>query len=164
LALVDNKVSEGFQIFEWMVAGCGEKDSIPNTPETLKHMFQGCHQAGALEKALEVLSWMQKGCAKPTDEMLSQVVVCLGTVPGTHMPNCTDLTHAPGKKLHDHAYRTSLTWYSCGTRRCLTSHWMEQQRSCHTRGPAVLQKNMSARFYSLTNFVQPPMMANGPHI
>lgn len=66
-------MAEAFQIFEWMVAGCGEKDSIPNTPGTLKHLFQGCHQAGALEKALEVLSWMQCGSAKPTEAMLAQV-------------------------------------------------------------------------------------------
>lgn len=67
-----NRVAEAFQIFEWMVAGCGEKDSVANTPETLKHLFQGCHQAGALEKALEVLSWMKSSSAKPTAEMLAQ--------------------------------------------------------------------------------------------
>lgn len=55
-----------------MVAGCGENDSIPNTPETLQHLFQGCHQAGALEKALEVLAWMQRAHTKPTPQMLAQ--------------------------------------------------------------------------------------------
>lgn len=52
-----------------MVAGCGNRSVIPQTSETLRLLFQGCHQAGALEKALEVLSWMHISHVKPTAEM-----------------------------------------------------------------------------------------------
>eukprot|EP00892_Ulva_mutabilis_P010946 jgi/Ulvmu1/8223/UM041_0032.1 len=67
------RVSEGFQVFEWMVAGCGNSETIPQTPETLSLLFQGCHQAGALEKALEVLSWMQLSHVKPSPEMYNHL-------------------------------------------------------------------------------------------
>ena len=66
-------VAEGFQIFEWMVAGCGNDATIPQTPETLCLLFQGCHQAGALEKALEVLSWMRLSHIKPSPEIYAHL-------------------------------------------------------------------------------------------
>lgn len=48
--LVGGKVAEAFQIFEWMVAGCGNDSTVQQTPETLQLLFQGCHQAGTTVK------------------------------------------------------------------------------------------------------------------
>jgi hypothetical protein len=39
----------------------------------MQHLIRGCHQTGALEKALEVLSWMSSVHAKPSAEMFGQL-------------------------------------------------------------------------------------------
>ena len=57
---------EAFEIFEWMVAGYGSYASVPATQETYVILLTGCHEVGALEKALEVLSWMHSTNMKPT--------------------------------------------------------------------------------------------------
>lgn len=49
-----------------MVAGYGAYEPVPANQDTYSILLKGCHEAGALEKALEVLSWMHSTSVKPT--------------------------------------------------------------------------------------------------
>jgi hypothetical protein len=51
-----------------MVAGYGSEMTVPVTQETFEILLDGCHQTGALEKALEVLAWMRGVGLKPTSK------------------------------------------------------------------------------------------------
>lgn len=66
-------MAEAFQIFEWMVAGYGSACTVPVTQETFEVLLDGCHQSGALEKALEVLTWMRGVGLRPTATAYTQL-------------------------------------------------------------------------------------------
>lgn len=70
---VAGHVAEAFQIFEWMVAGYGSACTVPVTQETFEVLLDGCHQSGALEKALEVLTWMRGVGFRPTATAYTQL-------------------------------------------------------------------------------------------
>lgn len=99
------KVAEAFQIFEWMVAGCGNESMVQQTPETLRLLFQGCHQTCALEKALEVLSWLHLSRMKPSEEIYSHLEDTIDIVQlwdSNVLTNCTSATDTGGiyKQAH----------------------------------------------------------------
>ena len=71
------RVGEAFEVFEWMVAGYGAEASVPASRETYAILLRGCHEAGALEKALEVFSWMSHTNIKPTLEMYTELEATL---------------------------------------------------------------------------------------
>jgi hypothetical protein len=67
------RVAEAFQVFEWMVAGHGAPAPVPATLATYEALLRGCHEAGALEKALEVLSWMHHTRLRPSAAFLDSL-------------------------------------------------------------------------------------------
>ena len=73
------RLTEAFQIFEWMVAGLGAASPVPADAQTFETLLSGCHAAGALEKALEVLSWMHSARVPLTPAMY------------THLANALDI-------------------------------------------------------------------------
>jgi hypothetical protein len=56
-----------------MVAGYGAWGSVAVNQETFEILLKGCHEAGALEKALEVLSWMHGTGLKPSQRIYSHL-------------------------------------------------------------------------------------------
>ena len=56
-----------------MIAGYGAPASVPVNAETFETLLRGCHEAAALEKALETLAWMHAAGVDATDATVTHV-------------------------------------------------------------------------------------------
>ncbi|KXZ55084.1 hypothetical protein GPECTOR_3g24 [Gonium pectorale] len=75
--VVGRALEHALELFEGLVAGRSASEAVPASIATYNHLIHACHQAGMLEKALEIASWVSATGVAFDDETYGELMATI---------------------------------------------------------------------------------------